>query len=528
MNFPREAGVLCHPTSLPGTYGIGEIGPQAYKFVDTLAAMGQRLWQILPLGVTGYGDSPYQSFSTFAGNPLWVSFDLLQQDGLLHRDRLTHFPKLRDEQVDFGLVIPARMGILRTVCRTFEHRASRQHLDAFRAFCDKNAGWLDDFALFMALKEAHDLRPWTTWERELVHRDPHALSLAQHHFKTSIRNIKIQQYLFDDQWRRLRSYARERGVKIIGDIPIFVAHDSADAWCHRDLFYLDEDGHCTVVAGVPPDYFSATGQLWGNPLYRWDAHRATGYAWWEARMKHIFEMVDIVRIDHFRGFEAYWEISGDAETAIEGRWVKGPEGDLFEHLQQHLGRMPIIAEDLGIITPPVEALRDRFQFPGMRVLQFAFGGDPKAADYRPESYPGNCVVYTGTHDNDTTVGWFTSQAGPGSTRTQAEIDEERKAILNYLRSDGREIHWDMIALALRSNANTAVVPLQDVMGLGTEARMNVPGTTSNNWRWRFTWDMLTKDMQERLAGLSRDSGRAGGDAAGDAAHAAANIAAAEK
>lgn len=507
MNFPRAAGILCHPTSLPGPYGMGEMGPQAYRFVDLLAGMGQRLWQILPHGVTGYGDSPYQSFSTFAGNPLWISFDLLLQDGLLHRDRLTHFPKFPDGTVDYGAVIPARTGILRTVCRTFEHRASRAQKEAFEAFCRKEADWLDDFALFMALKEAHELRPWTTWAKELVRREPDALHHARQHFKTAIRNAKIQQFLFDDQWKRLRAYAASKGVQIIGDIPIFVAHDSADAWCHPELFYLDADGKCTVVAGVPPDYFSATGQLWGNPLYRWDVHRQTGYAWWIARMKKIFEMVDIVRIDHFRGFEAYWEIPGDAETAINGRWVKGPEGDLFVALENALGRMPIIAEDLGIITPPVEALRDRFHFPGMRVLQFAFGNDAKAADYRPESYPANCVVYTGTHDNDTTVGWFRTDAGPGSTRTQAEIDQERRAILDYLKSDGREIHWDLIGLALRSNANTAVVPMQDVLGLGTEARMNVPGTTSGNWRWRFTWDLLTPALQERLFDLTEKSGR---------------------
>ncbi len=507
MNFPRAAGLLCHPTSLPGSYGMGEIGPHAYRFVDLLASMGQKLWQILPLGVTGYGDSPYQSFSTFAGNPLWISFDLLIQDGLLHQDRLTQFPSFPAGRVEFGEVIPARMSVLRTVCRTFEHRATPDQKQAFEVFCQKEADWLEDFALFMALKEAHELRPWPTWELDLVRREPEAIQRARHKYRTAIRNVKIQQYLFDDQWKRLRAYAASKGIAIVGDIPIFVAHDSADAWCHPELFYLDDQGHCTVVAGVPPDYFSSTGQLWGNPLYRWETHRATGYAWWIERMRKIFEMVDVVRIDHFRGFEAYWEIPGDAETAINGRWVKGPEGDLFVALQNALGQMPIIAEDLGIITPPVEALRDRFQFPGMRVLQFAFGNDAKAADYRPESYPPNCVVYTGTHDNDTTVGWFRADAGPGSTRSQAEIDQERRAILDYLKSDGREIHWDMIALALRSNANTAVVPMQDVLGLGTEARMNVPGTTSNNWRWRFTWDMLPTEAQERLRRLTEEARR---------------------
>jgi 4-alpha-glucanotransferase len=380
-------------------------------------------------------------------------------------------------------------------------------MKGYRDYCEKNADWLEDFALFMALKNVHELRPWHTWEPELVRRDPSALNHARRRFKTAIRNAKILQYIFDDQWHRLLKYAHRRGVRIIGDIPIFVAHDSADAWAHPDLFFLDERGHPTVMAGVPPDYFSATGQLWGNPLYRWDAHQQTGYAWWIKRMRKIFEMVDIVRIDHFRGFEAYWEIPGHEETAINGHWVPGPGADLFEALGRALRDMPIIAEDLGVITPPVEALRDQFNFPGMRVLQFAFGNDAKAEDYRPHNYRQNCVVYTGTHDNDTTVGWFRSEAGPGTTRTKEDVERERRTILDYVKSDGREIHWDMISLAMHSKANTAMFPLQDVMGLGTEARMNIPGTKSGNWRWRFTWNMLTGDMKHRMRHLAETTGR---------------------
>lgn len=507
MNFSRAAGVLCHTTSLPGPYGIGEMGPHAYAWLDKLVEMGMHLWQILPNGVTGYGDSPYQCFSTFAGNPLWISFDLLVDDGLLNRSRLARFPKFDDYLVDYGNVIPARKAVLKTVCRTFDSHASAQQKAEFEAFCEAQKAWLEDFALFMALKEAHELHPWHTWEPGLVRRDPHAMALARERHATMIRYTKIQQYLFDSQWKRLRAYANSKGVKLVGDIPIFVAHDSADVWARPELFYIETDGTCSVVAGVPPDYFSATGQLWGNPLYRWNKHKETGYAWWIDRMRHVLASVDIVRIDHFRGFEAYWEIPGNAETAINGKWVKGPEADLFVALERALGKMPIIAEDLGIITPPVEALRDHFHFPGMRVLQFAFGNDAKAADYKPESYPTNCCVYTGTHDNDTTVGWFNSQAGAGTTRSQADIDKERRQILDYLGTDGSQIHWDMIALAFRSNANTAVVPLQDVMGLGTEARMNVPGTTSNNWRWRFTWDMLTPDMVKLMRHLAEQSRR---------------------
>jgi len=507
MNFARESGILLHPTSLPGPYGMGDMGPSARAFADALVDMGQHLWQILPHGVTGYGDSPYQSFSTFAGNPLWISFDQLVDDGLLSRSHLDRFPSFPDDRVDYGNVIPARMAILRTVCRAFERQATPQQKQAFTEFCDRNADWLEDFALFMALKEAHNLEPWHTWEPELVRRDPAALQQARRHFRTAIRNAKILQWIFDSQWHRLRAYSRDRGIKIIGDIPIFVAHDSADAWAHPELFYINEQGKCTVVAGVPPDYFSATGQLWGNPLYRWDVHRQQDYTWWAARLRKIFEMVDIVRIDHFRGFAGYWEIPGDAETAIDGKWVPGPGPDLFHALRRHLGQMNIIAEDLGVITPDVDLLRDTFNLPGMRVLQFAFGNDAKAADYRPDSYPANCVVYTGTHDNDTTVGWFKSEPGQDSTRSLEEIQKERQSILDYLGSDGHEIHWDLMALALRSKANTAVFPLQDLLGLGTEARMNVPGTKGGNWQWRFRWDQLTPEIKQRMRALAEATGR---------------------
>lgn len=509
MEFARESGVLLHSTSLPGRFGVGEIGPEAYTFIDTLQEMGQRLWQILPHGPTSYADSPYQSLSTFAGNHLLISFDLLVEEGLLAGSRLKDFPVFPEAFVDYGPVIEARMEVLRAVCRTFARRASPALKEAFSAYCKREAAWLDDYALFYALKDAHKLRPWTEWPAPLALRDPSAMAEARKQHRTDIRHVKLLQFLFDHQWQALRDYARSRGVRLVGDIPIFVAHDSADVWANRDLFYLDEHGQPTVIAGVPPDYFSATGQRWGNPLYRWDQHAEQGYDWWIRRMKKIFEMVDIVRIDHFRGFEAYWEIPASEPTAINGHWVDGPKGALFDALHAAIGPLPIIAEDLGVITEGVEALRDAYGFPGMRILQFAFGTDAKAADYRPENYPPNCVVYSGTHDNDTTVGWFWSNAGENSTRTQEEIEQERHTVLSYVGTDGSQINWDIIAVGSKSAANTAVYPLQDILGLGSEARMNVPGVEGGNWRWRFTWDQLKPEIKQRLYDITAWSNRLG-------------------
>lgn len=507
MKFERASGVLLHPTSLPGPYGIGEIGSEAYRFADFLHATGQKLWQILPLGPTSYGDSPYQSPSTFAGNPLWISFDLLIQNKLLSRSQLKSFPVFPADRVDFGPVIVARMKVLEKVCAHFAQKATPAMLAEYEAFCAHNSDWLEDYALFAALKDAHGGVPWTQWETELSRREPAALLGAREIYRTQIRNVKIIQYLFEHQWKRLRAYCAERRIKFVGDIPIFVAHDSADVWANPGLFYLKPDGQPSVVAGVPPDYFSVTGQLWGNPLYNWDAHRAQNYDWWMARLRRTFELVDIVRIDHFRGFEAYWEIPGNETTAMNGKWVKGPNSHLFDVLLARMGPLPIIAEDLGVITPPVEALRDHCEYPGMRILQFAFGNDDRAAEFRPESYPAHCVVYTGTHDNDTTVGWFNSESGKGSTRSAEEIAAERKMILDYLRTDGHEIHWDLINLGSRSNANTFVVPLQDLLGLGSAARMNTPGVAGGNWQWRFAWNQLTDDIRDRFAYVARSTGR---------------------
>ena len=480
----------------------------SYKSNVSTEVWVPEVWQILPIGPTSYGDSPYQAMSTFAGNPLWIGFDWLVEDKLLDKKALKDFPKFPVDKVDFGAVIPARMKVLKAVCESFDAKASDEMKAEFAAFREASAAWLADYALFAALKDANGGVPWTQWAPELAKRDPAALEAARKEHAAAIRDVELVQYLFDRQWKRLRALAAERRVKFIGDIPIFVAHDSADVWAHPELFHLDANGKPTVVAGVPPDYFSQTGQLWGNPLYDWEANRREGYAWWMARLKRVFDLVDIVRIDHFRGFEAYWEIPGGETTAINGKWVKGPDRELFDTLKERMGELPVIAEDLGVITPPVEELRDHCGFPGMRILQFAFGNDERAAEFRPESYPQHCVVYTGTHDNDTTVGWFRSEPGEGSTRTAEDIAEERAMILAYLGTDGHDIQWDLIQLGAKSNANTFIVPMQDILGLGSEARMNVPGRAGGNWQWRFEWDQLTQAMVNRLAHITRATGRA--------------------
>ncbi len=501
MHFPRKAGVLLHPTALPGPYGMGEIGPAAREFVHTLRAAGQSYWQVLPLGPTGYGDSPYQCLSTFAANAMLISFDDLLADGLLKPAELADFPAFPDDRVDYGPVLIARRAVLDNVCRLFSRRASEAHKVGFEHFCREQAEWLEDYAVFVVLKEQHNLRPWTEWSAEYARRDPAALKRFARENASLIRQAKVRQYLFDAQWQRLHQEARTAGIHLIGDIPIFVAHDSSDVWAHPEMFYLDEKGMPTVVAGVPPDYFSATGQLWGNPLYRWDFHRETGYAWWIKRMRHMLHMVDVVRIDHFRGFEAFWEIPAGEPTAIRGRWVKGPGRDFFQALRQSLGDVPVIAEDLGVITPEVDALRDAFELPGMRILQFSFADDLKP-HMKPEGFPENCVVYTGTHDNDTSVGWFHRQPGINNTETEEQIADERAKVLSLVHTDGSQIHWDLIALAHRLPPHTVVVPLQDIMGLGTAARMNVPGRMEGNWSWRFRAEDLRAEDLQRLRDIS--------------------------
>lgn len=506
MSFPRASGILLHPTSLPGRFGVGDMGDEAYAFADFLAASRQSLWQVLPLGPTGFGDSPYQCFSAFAGNTLLVSPERLVGEGLLKTEDLADAPAFPAEKVDFGEVIKFKNALLEKAFVRFLHTTDTGLRSAFESFSQQSSAWLDDYALFRALKDAQGGKAWNEWPTALKRRDPSAIVAARSQLHEQILAQKFYQFLFFMQWGALKAYCHEHGVRLVGDIPIFVARDSADVWTHPDQFKLDESGNPLVVAGVPPDYFSATGQLWGNPIYNWGRMLADGFRWWIERVRATLQIFDIVRIDHFRGFAASWEIPGGDKTAERGQWVEVPGRELFTAIKRALGELPIIAEDLGVITPDVEALRDDFQLPGMRILQFAFGGDAKNIDL-PHNYIRNSVVYTGTHDNDTTVGWFGSVAGAGSTRAAEQIERERRFCLDYLNSEGQEIHWDFIRALLASVANTAIVPLQDVLGIGTEARMNLPNTTSGNWAWRYKSGVLTEEIAERLRGLTQIYGR---------------------
>jgi 4-alpha-glucanotransferase len=500
---PRRSGILLHPTSLPGRYGIGDLGPEAIRFLDFLAGAEQRLWQVLPLGPTGYGDSPYQCFSAFAGNPLLVSLDLLVEEGLLTSDDVAE-AALPEGQADYGAALAFKLPRLVTAYERAKEKPDVQR--GFEAFCREQSAWLDDYALFMAVKQAHDGVSWTDWGPEIRARRPRALAHWRKDKAEEVRALQFAQYLFFNQWRAVKKAARDRGIEVMGDIPIFVAHDSADVWAHPELFRLKTDGTPEVVAGVPPDYFSATGQLWGNPLYRWDEMARRGYAWWLDRFRATFELVDRVRLDHFRGFEAYWEVPAGEKTAVKGQWVKGPGAMFFDALKAELGELPIVAENLGLITPEVEALRQRFDFPGMAILQFAWGSDSQGSTFIPHNYPRRLAVYTGTHDNDTTVGWWTAGVGD-STRTIDEVERERDYARRYMNTDAREVHWDFIRTVLASVADLAIVPLQDVLGLGSEARMNLPGRPGGNWRWRFTPGALTDVVQQRLLLYTKTYGR---------------------
>ena len=500
MSFSRSSGVLLHPTSLPGPFGIGDLGRGAFDFIDLLASAGQRLWQVLPLGPTGYGDSPYQCFSAFAGNPLLVSLELLIEDGLLTGPEAGDRHFFGSGDVDFAAVIAHRHALWPRVLDRFDAAGGMAMRDRFERFCLAHANWLDDFALFMAVKEAQGNVAWTAWEPDIAERDPSAITRWSARCAREIRLYKLTQFLFFEQWQRVRDGCRSRAIDIMGDLPIFIAHDSADVWAHRELFRLDADGHPAVLTGVPPDYFSATGQLWGNPHYRWDTLAETGYTWWIDRFRALLALVDRVRIDHFRGFEASWEVPRGATTAMRGEWVKGPGLSLFEAVQSGLGtdQLRFVAENLGVITREVEALRTRLQLPGMAILQFAFGTDPQAPDFKPHNYPRNLVVYTGTHDNDTTIGWWTGGIGH-STRSDTERENEREHATRYLGLDGREVHWQFIRAVMASVADTAIVPAQDLLGLGSEARMNRPGTDVGNWKWRLTPGQLTPEIARRLA-----------------------------
>jgi 4-alpha-glucanotransferase len=493
MKFERASGVLLHPTSLPGPYGIGDLGPSAFRFVDWLADSGCKLWQILPLGPTGYGDSPYQCFSAFAGNPYLISPDFLLRDDLLHPDDLTEKPDFSVDKVDYGRIISWKLNLLeRAFIRFKSTLGSARH--EYDRFCAENVSWLADYALFMALKEAHGGGAWSGWPEPLRKRDPDSLAEASQRHADAVSRFLFYQFVFSRQWSALRDHAHQRGIQIIGDIPIFVAYDSADVWSNPELFFLDETDRPAVVAGVPPDYFSLTGQLWGNPLYRWDELKARDYDWWVARFRATLRQVDIVRLDHFRGFAGYWEIQAGNTTAENGRWAPGPGEDFLSVISSALGEtsakfntgLPIIAEDLGEITPDVIELRDQFNLPGMKILQFAFSGPDNK--FLPHNYPTtSCVVYTGTHDNDTARGWYESAP-------ENELDFARR----YLDTDGSNFPWKLTRAAWGSVAVFAVAPMQDLLGLGTEARMNFPSTLGGNWSWRLFEDQLSLELQGRL------------------------------
>ncbi len=497
MKSDRTSGLLLHPTSLPGPHGSGDLAGAPW-FVDRLTDMRQTWWQMLPIGPTGYGNSPYQSPSTFAGNPLLIGFAPLVDDELLSRNEFDAISVQKDGDVDFDATIPMRSQVLDLVSTAFPDRADPIIADAYSSFvADNGPVWLEDFALFTALKRAHALQPWWEWGDALAARNPRALARARRSLAHAIEQVKIEQFLFDRQIHDVRQRASTDGIGLIGDIPIFVAHDSADVWANRELYYLDTDGMPTVVAGVPPDYFSVTGQRWGNPLYDWDRHIETGFEWWESRLRRMFELFDLVRVDHFRGFAASWHIPADEPTAVNGEWNEAPGQLLFDTLQARFGSLDVIAEDLGLITPDVEALRDRYGLPGMKVLQFGFGTESAHAlsEFRP-----NVVAYTGTHDNDTARGWFDSRP--------EENPAELAVAIEQLGSTAETFAWDLITAVMGSVANTAIIPVQDLLGLGTEARMNEPGTTVDNWTWRLRTGQLDSDIVERMADLTLETGRA--------------------
>lgn len=506
MKFPRASGVLLHPTSLPSKYGIGDFGDEAYKFIDFLVEAKQTYWQVLPLGQTGYGDSPYQCFSAFAGNIYLISPENLVKDGFLSAEDLESAPEFAEGKVDFGKMIDYKLPLLRKAFENFRVTSDASTVEAFHRFCRQNGFWLEDYTLFRAIKFNQDQKSWQEWDEDLKLRKPEALENARRELDDEIFAQKFYQFAFFRQWNELKNYANEHDMRIVGDVPIFVALDSADVWCNPQEFKLNADGSPTVVAGVPPDYFSATGQLWGNPIYDWNTMRQNGFRWWIARIYATLQLFDVVRVDHFRGFAAAWEVPGGDETAVNGEWVNVPGKELFTAIKNALGKLPFWAEDLGVITPDVEELRDGFGFPGMRILQFAFGGAASNLDL-PHNYIQNCVAYTGTHDNDTTVGWFHSHTGEGSTRDDSSIRREQNYCMQYLNTDGKEIHWDMIRAVWASVADSAVAPMQDLLGLGNEARMNLPASTTGNWYWQARTGDFSDEIAARLRELTEIYGR---------------------
>lgn len=492
MRFERSAGILLHPTSLPGRFGIGDLGNEAYNFANFLVTAGQKLWQVFPLGPTGYGDSPYQCFSAFAGNPLMISPEILKNNGFLKDEDLHIVPRFDSHKIDFGRVIDYKYKLLRKAFENF--KKNRTEIEkSLKTFESENKDWLEDFAFFMAAKDYHGGKLWTEWDKDLVLRKKDALGKWKEKLADGMHFHKFIQFIFFKQWEQLKKYVNEKGIKIIGDMPIFIAYDSADLWSHKDIFTVDKEGKLINVAGVPPDYFSATGQRWGNPLFKWEEMEKDEFGWWRRRIANILKLVDIVRIDHFRGFDKFWQIPGDAPTAQKGKWVKAPGDKFFKTLKKHLGDLPIIAEDLGLITKSVIELRDKFNFPGMKILQFAFGKGMEKK-FLPHNYVKNCVVYTGSHDNDTTRAYFEK-----AKKENSDIFKHAQKYLNYY---GDDITFELIRTAYASSADTVVLPMQDILNLSGEARMNYPGTLGNNWTWRFTWEQIYPELAEKYRSLA--------------------------
>jgi 4-alpha-glucanotransferase len=491
----RSSGILLHPSSLPGRYGIGTLGKEARKFVDFLAKSRQKYWQILPLGPTGFADSPYQCFSANAGNPLLIDPEILVKEGFLQPKDLSVAKVFHDGPVDYGKVIDQKIPMLKKAFKLFRENAGRQDKNEYFHFLEANSGWISDYALFMALKEEFGMKPWYQWDRPIKMKQEKVLYPYFSRLHEMIEFQKFIQFIFFRQWMSLKEYAHQKGIRIIGDMPLYVALDSVDAWANPDIFQFDKNKNPIAVGGVPPDYFSKTGQLWGNPLYHWERLAKDGYKWWINRIRANLVLYDIVRIDHFRGLAAYWAVPYGQKTAEKGEWINCPGKDLLQAIRADLGMIPIIAEDLGVITDDVVNLRDSFGLPGMKILQFAFdSGEPN--DFLPYNFTPNYVVYTGTHDNETIQGWY-SHAKP----------KDKKLVLDYLNTDGSELHWDFIRLAWASVAHTAIVPMQDLLGLGKKARMNFPGTTENNWIWRMKPGQLTHKISKRLAHLTELYGR---------------------
>jgi len=494
----RRGGILVHPTCFPSKYGIGDLGPELYNFIDFLHEYKLNLWQILPLGPTGYANSPYQSFSAFAGNPMLISPEKLIEMKLLSSKECNSAESFPDSRVDFGKVIKYKWSVLETAFNHFQKDIAHSINQEFNKFIKTESFWLEDFSIFMSIKLANELKAWNEWEYDLRFRDPVAIKQWKEDHEFEVKLHKFTQFLFFKQWMEAKNYANQKSIKIIGDLPIFVAYDSVDVWIHPEFYKLDDDRELIYVSGVPPDYFSSTGQRWGNPLYNWEEMKKQDYKWWIQRIKHSFRLIDILRIDHFRGFESYWQIPASEETAVIGEWKPGPGIDLFRKLKQNLGDLPIIAEDLGLITPEVEKLLQQMGYPGIRVLQFAFEEtpDPSKHKYLPHNYIQNSIVYTGTHDNQTTKSWFDGLS-----------EKKRDMLIDYVNSCEGDIVGILIRLIWGSVANMAVIPLQDLLRLGDEARMNVPGTISNNWEWRFTWDQFKENYNSDLAHISEIYGR---------------------